>query len=165
MNFKQKLRNAKSFGEIFDVVKKVVFHYCRKDQAGLMLGLGELGGSNNKFIGAFYSLNGNMIVINKQPLIRIIQTNPQLYNSYVFHILLHEYIHSLGIMDENICRELTYDINYKYFGPNDQVTDLASDIGKFMPNLVYPENSFSIKGGINIEFVPCFDRTNTNYIM
>jgi len=164
MNFEQQLRNAKSFGEIFDIVKKVVFDYCGKDQAGLMLGLTDLGTDSNQFIGAFYTLHGNMIIINKKPLQRIIQINPQLYNPYIFHILLHEYIHSLGIMDEQICRQLTQDISQQYFGDNHIATQLAHNIGKFMPNLVYPQN-FTPPKDISIEFVSRFDRSNTNYIM
>jgi len=165
MNLNQELRNAKSFGEIFEIVKKVVYHYCEKDQAGLMLGICDLGSEENQFIGAFYVMQGNMIVINKRPLQKIMHTNHALYNAYVFHVLLHEYIHSLGIVDEMACREITHYLSSKYFGANHTVTQLAENIGKFMPQLVYPDQGYTAPEDMHIEFVCGFDRANTNYIM
>ena len=165
MRYEQELRNARSYGEIFDMVKRIVFDYCGRDQAGLMLGLSDLGGNSEQYVGAFYLLHGNMIIINKRPIQRILQTNPSLYNPYIFHVLLHEYIHSLGIMDETMCRQLTYDISYKYFGGNHIITQLAQNITKFMPHLTYAPDNFLAPKDMNIEFISGFDRSNTNYIM
>lgn len=159
------LQEAKSFGDIFGIVKKVVYDYCGREQVGLLLGVTDLGGQADRFIGAFYSMHGNMIILNNRPLKRIQQTNPSLYNAYIFHVLLHEYIHSLGIMDEQACRQLTEELSRKYCGENHPATELAENIQKFMPNLTYPAGSFEMPKNQNIDFVTGIDRANTNYIL
>jgi hypothetical protein len=164
MNYDQRLRNAAGFGDIFELVKKIVFEFARRDQAGLMLGVTDLGGQGNAFIGAFYTMQGNMIIINKRPLQRIQETSPQLYNPYIFHVLLHEYIHSLGITDEAMCRQLTYEISKEYFGEENIVTQFAQNMEKFIPNLVYPQNA-ELPENPNIEFIKGFDKGNTDYIL
>ena len=159
------LQEAKSFGDIFSLVKKVVYDYCGREQVGLLLGVTDLGGQADKFIGAFYSMHGNMIILNNRPLKRIQQTNPSLYNAYIFHVLLHEYIHSLGVMDEMSCRQLTSDISSRCFGDSHQVTELSRDIQKFLPNLTYPAGTFEAPNNLSIDFIQGFDRANTNYIL
>ena len=95
MDYKKSLEKAKGFADIFDLVKKTVKNYLNADQAGLLLGLSDLGAYGKGFLGAFYSFDANTIVINKRPLNKIKQKDPNLYNPYIFHVLLHEYIHSL----------------------------------------------------------------------
>lgn len=164
MEYDKKIRNAKVFADIFEIVKEIVRDYLGADQAGLMVGVSDLGSFNNGFVGAFYSLNANMIVINKRPLARILQTSPSLYNHYLFHVMLHEYIHSIGSYDEEMTRQLVLEISSHYFGDSHIVTQLASGIEKFMPHLTYPDSSFQPPGDANIEFVKGIDRKNTNYI-
>ena len=96
------------FIEIFEEVKQVVKKSEGRSRAGLMLGLQELGSPLNGFIGAYYPVASNIIVVNKTPIRRIIETKPELIKPYGFHILLHEYIHSLGFLDETITRHKTY---------------------------------------------------------
>ena len=113
MEYKKSLEKAKSFADIFDLVKRTVKNYLGTDQAGLLLGLSDLGNYGNAYLGAFYSFDANTIVINKRPLNKIKQTKPDLYNPYIFHVLLHEYIHSLGIVEEDQVRMLVYEITQK----------------------------------------------------
>ena len=87
-----------------------------KSRAELMLGLQEVGSTTNGFIGAYYPVSSNIIVINKTPIRRIIETNPDLLKPYSFHVLPHEYIHSLGFFDEHFTEKKTYDITRNYFG-------------------------------------------------
>lgn len=164
MDYDKKIRNAKVFADIFEIVKESVREYLGIDQAGLMVGVSDLGSFNNGFIGAFYSLNSNMIIINKRPLARILQTNPSLYNHYLFHVILHEYIHSIGSYDEAMTRALVLEISEHYFGSSHVITQLASGIEKFMPNLTYPVPEYQPPQDVNIEFVKGIDRKNTNYI-
>ncbi|MBI2658271.1 hypothetical protein HYX08_06295 [Candidatus Woesearchaeota archaeon] len=164
MDYDKKLRNAKVFADIFEIVQDVVRSYLGAEQAGLMVGVSDLGSFNNGFVGAFYSLDANTIVINKRPLARILQTNPSLYNYYLFHVILHEYIHSIGSYDEGMTRQLVLELSGNYFGNSHVVTQLASGIEKFMPNLAYPDSGFQPPQDINIEFVNGIDRKNTNYI-
>ncbi|MDH7517951.1 MAG: hypothetical protein QHH19_06375 [Candidatus Thermoplasmatota archaeon] len=150
--------------EIFETVKEAVRRNEGRSRAGLMLGLQELGASFDGFIGAYHPVTSNIIVLNKTPLRRIIQTNKKLLKPYIFHILLHEYIHALGFLDEYTTQKKTYEISKKYFGEKHIVTQLSADIKKFLPNIVHllhgwmpPEDS------TKIELVQGFDRSSTNF--
>ena len=164
MDYEKELKKAKTFADIFEIVKDMVRKFLGAEQAGLLVGVTDLGAHNNGFIGAFYSFNANMIIINKKPLARILQTNPSLYNCYLFHVMLHEYIHSIGSYDEVQTRQLVHEVSHHYFGEKHIVTQLASDIEKFIPNLTYPVQGFQPPQDINIEFVKGIDKKNTNYI-
>ena len=164
MDYEKELKKAKTFADIFEIVKDMVRKFLGAEQAGLLVGVTDLGAHSQGFIGAFYSLNANMIIINKKPLARILQTNPSLYNYYLFHVMLHEYIHSIGSYDEAQTRQLVHEVSQHYFGENHTVTQLASDIKKFIPNLTYPVQGFQPPQDINIEFVRGIDKKNTNYI-
>ena len=109
-------------------------------------------------------MNANMIVINKKPLARILQTSPSLYNYYLFHVMLHEYIHSIGAMDEAQTRQLVFEISSHYFGEKHIITQLASNIEKFIPHLAYPIQGYQPPQEINIDFVKGIDIKNTSYI-
>jgi len=160
----EKVRNQ--LIDTFEEVKEVVRQKEKRTRAGLMLGLQELGATLNVFIGAYYPVSSNIIVMNKTPLRRIIETNPQLIKPYGFHILLHEYIHSLGFLDEEITRLKTYEISKKHFGEEHIITQLSTNIKKFFPNLVYPIHGWiPLKNIPPIEIVQGFDKSNTeNYI-
>ena len=163
MDYDSKIKKARNFPDIFEIVKEIVYEHLGAEQAGLMVGVTDLGSYQNGFIGAFYSLNSNSIIINKRPLARIFQTNPSIYNYYLFHVMLHEYIHSIGSYDEAQTRLLVLEMSGHYFGNDHILTQFASDIGKFMPNLTYPEG-FIEPSDVNIEFVKGIDRKNINYI-
>lgn len=164
MDYEKGIKNAKTIADIFEIVKEVVREYLGLEQAGLMVGVSDLGSFAQGFIGAFYSLEANTIIINKKPLARIMQTNPSLYNYYLFHIMLHEYVHSIGSFDEAQTRQLVYEMSQHYFGEKHVATELATDIAKFMPNLTYPTAGFQPPADINVDFIMGIDRKNTNYI-
>jgi len=149
--------------ETFEEVKKVVQKNEGRSRAGLMLGLQEIGASLDGFIGAYYPIASNIIIVNKTPLRRILETNKSLLKPYSFHILLHEYIHTLGYLDEKTTGQKTYEISKKQFGEHHIVTELSTDIRKFFPNLVYPVYGWlPRKEAPIIELVPGFDFSNTN---
>lgn len=164
MDYEKELIKAKSFADIFEIVKEVVREFLGAEQAGLMVGITDLGTYGQGFVGAFYSLNANMIIINKRPLARILQTNPRLYNYYLFHVMLHEYVHSIGSYNEGQTKQLVHEISRHYFGTSHLVTQLASNIQQFMPDLTYPGLEFEPPEDLNIEFAEGVDRKNTNYI-
>lgn len=149
--------------ETFEKVKEAVRKSEGRSRAGLMLGLQELGSSLSGFIGAYYPVSSNIIVVNKTPLRRIIETKPQLLKPYGFHVLLHEYIHALGYLDEEITMRKTYEISKQYFGEGHIITKLALDIKQFFPNLVYPIQGWLPSDEIpKIQLVKGFDWSNTN---
>lgn len=165
----EKIINQKveqSFIDTFELVKDAVRKNEGRSRAGLMLGLQELGATQNGFIGAYYQVTSNIIVMNKTPVRRIIETNPKLLEPYSFHVLLHEYIHSLGFLDEEITKEKTYEITKKYFGQRHIATELSTDINKYLPNLVYPvQGWFPMQDLPEIKLVKGFDRSSIeNYI-
>jgi len=163
VDYKKRLEKAKNFADIFDLVKKIVKEHLDTDQAGLLLGLSDLGNYGRSYLGAFYSFDANTIIINKRPLNKIQQTKPNLYNPYVFHVILHEYIHSLGVVDESQVRTLAYEISQKFFGKNHLTTQIAFDLEKFIPNLTF--GNFDPPEDMSIEFISGIDRDNTDYIL
>ena len=165
MNFEEKLEKARNIQDMFEIVKDMVWTYLKRDQAGIMVGLSDLGAFGSGFLGAFYSLDGNMIVINKRPLETIKVKNPKLYKPYLFHVILHEYIHSLGLFDENQTRILVYEASKQFFGENNIVTQMALSMDRFIPELTFPEQGFIEPENINIEFLPGIDKKGTSYIM
>lgn len=164
MDYKKSLEKAKNFADIFNLVKNAVKNCLGTDQAGLLLGLSDLGAYGNAYLGAFYSFDANTIVINKRPLNKIKNASPNLYNPYLFHVLLHEYIHSLGILEEGQVRQIVYEITQKHFGKNHVATQMAFDLEKFIPNITFEDN-FEPPEDLSIEFVSGIDRDNTDYIM
>jgi len=149
--------------ETFELVKEAVRKSEGRSRAGLMLGLQELGSSLNGFIGAYYQVASNIIIVNSTPLRRIIETNPQLLKPYGFHVLLHEYIHSLGFLDEDITEKKTYNITKEYFGEEHIATKFSANIREFFPNLVYPIQGWIPQPSASkIELVQGFDWSNTN---
>ncbi|HLB71959.1 MAG: hypothetical protein OIN88_03010 [Candidatus Methanoperedens sp.] len=162
-NFHTLLENTKTLADIFEVVKSTVWQNHRKSRAGLMLGLANLGNHPQGFLGAFYPVGTNVIVMNKIPLERIKETRPELYRPYIFHILLHEYLHTLGYMDESGVRQMVLDITRNAFGDEHLATRIAADTMPFFKNLVYPDAAWK-PDDTKLEIVKGFDRESTSYI-
>jgi len=149
--------------DTFELVKDAVRKSEGRSRAGLMLGLQELGSSLNGFVGAYYPVASNIIIVNKTPLRRIIETKPQLLEPYGFHVLLHEYIHALGYLNEEITKQKTYKISKENFGEDHIITKLSSDITMFFPNLVYPIQGWLPSSETpKIKLVKGFDQSNIN---
>ena len=157
----------KEMPEIFESVKKDVRKILGRHRAGLSLGLVEMGMLCGGFIGGMHFHPGTEIVMNKSPLKIILDSQPyEIVWAYTYHILLHEYIHSLGVIDERQCRAITLSISEQIFREADHpVIILAKNgIGTFIPNLrivyVPPEQQ---PDGMPIEYVYGFDRESQSY--
>lgn len=161
-SFDVKLEKAKDIPEIFELVKKAVQKTIGRERSGLMLGLSNLGGGPEGFVGAFYPVATNIIVMNTMPLNRIKQTNPALYKPYIFHILLHEYLHALGIIDEAATQAKAHEISERILGKEHPATELALNLSKFMPNLVHPVYGWKPPEEPTLELVKGFDRSSTD---
>lgn len=162
VDFQSRLERARDIPEIFELVKQAVRRTIGKERSGLMLGLSNLGGGPDGFVGAYYPVATNIIVMNTMPLSRIQQKDPGLYRPYVFHILLHEYIHSLGTIDEAETRRKAKEISDRVLGPDHPASQLAMDMSKFMPSLVYPIYGWKPEGEQSLELVKGFDRSSTD---
>jgi len=153
--------------KIFEHVKKDVKKIMGRHRAGLSLGLAEMGMFRGGFIGGMHFHPGTEIVMNTSPLKIILETQPyEIIWAYTYHILLHEYIHSLGVIDEQKCRTITLNISEEIFkDKNHPVLILARNgIGVFIPDLkivfVPPERR---PDGMSIEYVSGFDRESQSY--
>ena len=150
----EKINKAKNIAEMFEIVREVVDNEVGRYQAGVMVGLADLGGFYAEQIGALYNLDANTILLNRNLLDKI---KPQQYNFYLFYILLHEYMHAVGY-DEEDTRYLVRGISKKLLGETHMVTKMSANFDRFFPKMEY------CKPKAHIEFVLGVDKKNTNYI-
>lgn len=160
MDAADRLNECYDFSCIFELVKTVVELTIGRRRAGLMLGLSDLP----IYIGAFHMMGSNFIIMNKRLLDRIVNTGDRkLINAYVFHVLLHEYIHSLGCIDEEQTHWLTSKISEKMLGLEHPATLIANyGIGSVLSNADELEH-YEANGIENIELVEDFENDNLNY--
>jgi hypothetical protein len=156
----RRVDRAQSFDEIFALVKRVVEEELGEHRAGLSLVLADMPST----IGAYHPVGANIIVANKS-LIKGIQAatkNPKEINAFVFMILLHEYLHSLGYLDEEEVRRVSQRVSSSALGPNHPSVKLASaNWLELYPQLQsLSQRSFSK----DFEVVQKFDSSSTSYI-
>ncbi len=163
IDFKKKFEEANSLADIFEVVKSLVLRSMKKSRGGLMLGMANLGNHPQGFFGGFFAAGTNVIVMNKIPLQRIKETKPELYKPYAFHVLLHEYIHSLGYLDEKKVRSYAYQISKEALGEEHLATQMAANTEGFIKHLVYPDSVWKPEDS-GLELVDGFDRSSVSYI-
>jgi|SRR5438445_971913 len=182
MKLSKKFEEAESLSEIFEVIKEIVKRFAGRERAGLMLGLAELGVMERGFVGAFYPVGSNIIVVNKSVIKLIDAIRPEILKDYCFGVLLHEYLHTLGIMNEHRVDGISYLICLKAFGKSHRVTETVRNIRGIMAMIVssspakpvvelihYINNLENMKPHrssetIEIEILNDFDRSNTSYI-
>ena len=164
MDYAKELDRATDLSEIFEIVKSVVRESLGKGRGGLMLGLTDLGGKPGFFVGAFYPVGSNIIIMNKTPMRAVEATKPHLFKAYCFHILLHEYLHTIGILDENKNRMITAALSERSLGGNHPVTMIAKDFNKVFPEVMYSTLGWQPANDMRIEIIPDFDKSNVSYI-
>jgi hypothetical protein len=145
------LQDAETLSDIFEVVKATVEKSTGMSRGGIMLGLANLGNQPNGFFGAFYPVGSNIIVMN-----------PTLWKPYVFHVQLHEYMHSLGYLSERVVRQRVHAITKNAFGDEHPATLLAANTERFIPHLAYPNVSWQPED-LKIKLVEDFDRSSASY--
>jgi hypothetical protein len=145
-----KLEAAKDISSVFQVVMQAVQEQMGFVRSGLELGLVELEGSHGHLIGCLHPFGTNMILVNRLPLDRVKQSFPKIYKSYLFNVLMHEYLHTVGIWDENVIHEGILTMTRRLFGDDHPATKIAEDIGRLLPFIVYPAQ-MPLPDGIEIE--------------
>lgn len=163
IDYRTRLDEAVSLADIFEVVKTLVEKRTGRCRGGLMLGMANLGNDPEGFLGGFFTTGSNVIVLNKIPLQRIMETRPELYKPYVFHVLLHEYIHSLGCLDESEVRSKVHELTREALGEEHLATQIAASASGFIKHLAYPHLSWKADDE-GIELVEGFDRSSVSYI-
>jgi len=152
---------------VFEDVKKAVYECIEKRRAGLMLGLVDLGIYRGYFIGAFHILTSNFIILNKTPLKLLQNKTHEIIYAYIFTLLLHEYLHTLGFINEKLCRRLTYEISKDIYGEQHLITYFAKGgIKNLFPDIIFVPYNFqigSLSKDLKIELVDGFDNSNCTY--
>ncbi len=123
MDFSSALEAAQSVPELFAVVKAAVAATAQRQRDGLRVGFSELGIGPWGFVGAYHPIGSDLIVMNKTLLRRVAQTG--LFRHYAFNLLLHEYLHTLGVLDERITRVLAQQIAIATLGEDHPATAIA----------------------------------------
>lgn len=131
-----------------------------------MLGLADLGMRRGYFVGAFHLLGSNIIVMNKTPLnVALRNTDKRTYNAYCYHLLLHEYLHSLGYVDEGEVKELTQEVCMLTLGKAHPASVMAErGIAAYFPKVKYFTEEFPVPESFQVELVKDFDRSSVGYI-
>ena len=156
---KDKLIEVKDYNQAFELVRIAVSAVFDMRRAGLSLILQGMPTS----LGAYHILGSNIIVVNKFILdgIRRLAKSVEEYNSYLFTVLAHEYLHSFGIIDEYEVRKMTLDLCKSFFGEEHPAYILAKDPLALFPQLrILPNNVFDNK----FEIIKEFDKSNQTYI-
>lgn len=120
-----RLEDATDFQEIWKIVKDAVKDTLGQHRIGMMLFLDDLPLQ----VGAYHSVGTNNIVMNRA-LLEIIEasvTDTVSVNAFIFHILLHEYLHALGYLREREVTALIREISNKCFGPAHRAAQLARE--------------------------------------
>jgi hypothetical protein len=157
--FQERLENCKSYGEIFEIVKRAVKEVLGLRRVGLLLYLEDLP----PHIGAYHQIGSNGIVLNRL-LLNIMSKSLMSkieFNSLIFSLLLHEYIHSLGFLDEREVRRLVYEVSLNAFGEGHPAVRMALE----PPLINVPMKSFEESLGYRLEIVKDFERVEHSYII
>jgi len=151
---------CRNFGDVFEVVKKTVEHSLGQRRSGLMLYLAELP----EHIGAFHTVGSNGIVMNRTALDAVTRSARTIreINSYVYSILLHEYLHSLGYVDETQARKLVFQISKENLGEDHPATEIAhKGPAEMFPGVGEPTLK---ERSEDVEIITDFERSTDSYI-
>ena len=144
------------FDRVFRVVREAVHRVLGLERPGLGLGLSNLPPS----LGAYWQVAGNMIVMNETLVdaMRANASSTREFNSFVYVILAHEYLHSLGYLGEREVRQVTAQVTLAAFGPEHPATRMASgDLWRLYPFLAYARGG----DGSRLKVVSRFDLATT----
>lgn len=109
-------------------------------------------------VGGFHPIGTNEIIINRRLLKTPLDTRSK---ASIFILLLHEYLHSLGYIDERGVRALTYQISAENFGKDHPITRAA---------MMGPWSELNIEDyegaveNMNLELIKDFERIEGHYI-
>ncbi len=157
---KRALSSAEGFDTIFEMVKAATEKRLGIHRAGLTLVLGDIPNT----VGAYHEMGSNAIVMNRN-ILRIVERlskSKSRRNSYVFMILLHEYLHSLGYTSDRQVRTLGKEITDEFLGRRHLAAEMAvRPLDQFFPDLT-KLSGFRDKG--EYQTIRRFDSSSTPYI-
>ncbi len=157
---RRKVEDATSYDDLFESVKRVVESEIGRHRAGLALVLTDMPNS----VGAFHPVGSNSIVLNRALInaMRVVIKNQKEINSFVFMVLMHEYLHSLGYLDEIQVRKIARQISKRAFGADHLTARMA--IGNWLE--MYPQLSMVVQklSPNSFERIDKFDSSSMRYI-
>jgi len=157
---RRRVDRAENYDEIFELVKRVVEEQLGEHRAGLSLVLTKMPGT----VGAFHPIGANIIVVNKSLIngMHEVTKNPKEINAFVFMVLMHEYLHSLGYLDEGEVRKVAQRICRNALGSDHPTVKLAN--ANWME--IYPQLQSLAEQPFSKDFevVRKFDSSSTSYI-
>lgn len=154
--FSTSLDSEMDYDGIFSVVRKAVRYAINRERSGLGLILSDLPPA----LGAFWEVGGNYIVLNESLVdaMRAMSSSTREFNSYVFVVLAHEYLHSIGYIDEGEVRKVTFSVISKAMGSSHPATAMAGgDLWQLYPFLRFASHA----GGRGARVVGKFDTEST----
>ena len=157
---RRKVERAQDFGELFELVKRIVELEIGQHRAGLTLFLSDMPNS----VGAYHPVSSNSIVVNRSLInsMRKVARDPREINSFVFMVLMHEYLHSLGYLDEEEVRRMAQNICSRALGEDHLTVKLArANWIELYPELASSSPTTFSKG---FELVKKFDSSSMSYI-
>ncbi|MER3601845.1 MAG: hypothetical protein C4339_03900 [Nitrososphaerota archaeon] len=155
----RQLDETESFDRLFALVKEAVFRVTGLRRAGLSLGLADLPPG----IAAYHPFASNAIVLNRALLkaVNKVAKSKREVNAFLFVVLMHEYLHSLGILEEKQVRPLVQSICAKFLGEDHP----ASEMAKRSLYEIYPGLLRHLEyTGPDVELVKDFDRSTLTYL-
>jgi hypothetical protein len=157
---RRKVEDATSYDDLFESVKRVVESEIGRHRAGLALVLTDMPNT----VGAFHPVGSNSIVLNRALInaMRVVIKNQKEINSFVFMVLMHEYLHSLGYLDEIQVRKIAHQISKRAFGADHLTARMA--IGNWLE--MYPQLSMVVQklSPNSFERIDKFDSSSMRYI-
>lgn len=160
--FAEELDLCESYGDVFELVKRAVEETLGQRRVGLLLYLGNLP----LHVGAFHPVGSNIIVVNRRHLQIVTASTKSVteINSFIFSILLHEYLHSLGYMSERRVRKLVYEIIEWSFGADHPATKMAIRRSMPLSQISKYTNQPGDNESLGLELIRDFERSNQTYI-
>lgn len=160
--FASELDACGDYACIFKLVKSAVESTLGSRRAGLSLALADLP----LHVGALHQLGSNFIIMNRILLDRVMDAcDRRLSNAYVFHVLLHEYLHSLGIVDERETDDVVRGVTETVLGKQHPVSAIARQgIGSLLMRIGMPSGAYAWRTGFGtMDIVKDFETENLNY--
>jgi hypothetical protein len=159
----ERLARARTIPDVFDVVKASVQRVLGRERAGLMVATAEIGNMPGGFLGGYFVVASNAIVVNNTPLRRLQEAQPELYVPWLYGLLLHEYLHALGVLDEDEVRKVTNRVAGEAVGVEHPAAKMAARPLDYLGSLSWPHVVWQ-PNEVPFEIVKGLDRDATSYI-
>jgi hypothetical protein len=123
-DFGNRLETARSYAEVWQIVKDTVKVSLNRRRDRMMLFLDDLPVQ----LGAYHPIGTNNIVLNRT-LVEIFETtieSKRVVNALIYNLLLHEYLHALGEVSEADVRRMVYEVAKQCFGEKHDTAVIAT---------------------------------------